>query len=175
MTPRSVPGLDPQKASETIDALSDRLVGLIDLQLVLKHVHWNVVGPAFIAVHEMLDEQVAAVREMTDEVAERIAILGGVPNGNSGNVVSSRDWEDYPLGRVAVERHLAELDQVYTGVIGDHRAAIETTGATDPVTEDLFIGQTAKLELFQWFVRSHLDSGADLDAELQTITGGQGT
>jgi starvation-inducible DNA-binding protein len=29
-------------------------------------------------------------------------------------------------------------------------------GHIDPVSEDLLIGQLAELELFAWFVRSHL-------------------
>ncbi len=154
----SVPGLDPSKATETISYLDDRLVGLIDTQLVLKHIHWNVTGPNFIAVHEMLDEQVAAVRAMTDEVAERIAILGGTPNGTPGYVVGKRTWDDYALGRGSVEQHLEALDDVYVGVISDHRGAIAAAGPIDPITEDLLIGQTAKLELFQWFVRSHIEN-----------------
>ncbi len=150
----TVPGLDAGAAAKAAEVLADRLVGTIDLQLVLKHVHWNVMGREFISVHEMLDEQVEAVREMTDEIAERIATLGGTPNGNSGAVVANRTWEDYPLGRASVADHLVELDKVYSGVIEDHRVAIDQVGDLDLVTEDLLIGQTAKLELFQWFIRS---------------------
>jgi starvation-inducible DNA-binding protein len=82
--------------------LEKRLVALIDLQLTLKHVHWNVVGPNFIGVHEMLDPQVDAVREMTDTIAERIATLGGVPVGTPEAVVDGRDWSDYSLGKATV-------------------------------------------------------------------------
>ncbi len=158
MAHTSVPGLESSQASEVITHLEDRLVGLIDTQLVLKHIHWNVVGRNFIAVHEMLDEQVDAVRAMTDEVAERIAILGGSPNGTPGHVVTKRTWEDYALARASVEAHLDALDRVYVGVIRDHRAAIGAIGPIDPITEDLLIGQAAKLELFQWFVRSHIEN-----------------
>jgi len=36
-----------------ITHLEERLAGLLDFQLVLKHNHWNVIGPNFIAVHEI--------------------------------------------------------------------------------------------------------------------------
>lgn len=158
MSHHSVPGLTSEAAQEVVDKLEDRLASSIDLQLTLKHIHWNVVGPNFIAVHEMLDEHVAAVRAMTDAIAERIATLGGEPNGTPGHVTSVRSWSDYKVGRAGVIDHLRALDSVYTGVIEDHRSAIAAVGEIDPITEDLLIGQVAKLELFQWFVRAHLDN-----------------
>jgi len=140
--------------------LQKRLVGLIDLGLTLKHIHWNVVGPSFIGVHEMLDPQYAGVQKMVDVTAERIATLGGVPSGLPGHLVETRDWDDYELGRADTQAHLAALDLVYTGVIEDHREAIDTAGDVDPVTEDMLIGQTGILEQYHWFVRTHLEDFA---------------
>ena len=159
----TVPTLDEASSKQAIELMQERLTALIDLQLTLKHVHWNVVGMNFIAVHEMLDPQVDAVREMTDAVAERIATMGGEPKGTPGSVTSIRTWDDYPLDRAPTVQHLVELDKVYDGVAGDHRAAIARLGDLDPVSEDMFIGQLAQLELFQWFVRAHLkDSDGDI-------------
>lgn len=154
----TAPGLSEGDASKVIDHLEQRLTALIDLQLTLKHIHWNVVGPTFIGVHEMLDPQTAAVREFTDAVAERIATLGGQPNGLVGHVGSARTWEDYSLGRDTVPRHLGALDEVYTGVVGDHRTALREIEELDPISHDLLVEQTGQLELFQWFVRAHLES-----------------
>ncbi|MFF0561997.1 Dps family protein [Streptomyces sp. NPDC004266] len=158
--PHTVPGLDPAEAERVADVLQARLHALNDLALTLKHVHWNVVGPHFIAVHEMLDPQVDAVREMADSTAERMAALGGVPIGTPGALVAGRTWDDYEVGRADAVAHLGALDLVYTGVIEDHRAAMKTAGDIDPVTEDMLIGQLAKLEQFQWFVRAHLESSS---------------
>ena len=138
--------------------LQDRLNALNDLALTLKHVHWNVVGPHFIAVHEMLDPQVEAVRAMVDETAERIATLGSSPVGTPGALVAARSWDDYAIGRDNAIAHLGALDQVYAGVIADHRKAIDATEEPDPVTQDMLIGQSGQLELFHWFVRAHLES-----------------
>ncbi len=152
----TVPAMSEQASVAVIEALQDRLVALIDLHLTLKHVHWNVVGMNFIAIHEMLDPQVDVVRLQTDAVAERIAILGGEPKGTPGAVVETRTWDDYDLDRAPSVQHLVALDNVYSGVIADHRGAIATVGELDPITEDLLIGHVADLELFQWFIRAHL-------------------
>ena len=138
--------------------LQVRLAALLDLGLTLKHVHWNVVGPNFISVHEMLDDFVAKVRPMSDAVAERIRTLGGVPHGTPQRIVDTRQWADYDVGRELTTRHLEALDSVYTGVVDDHRKVMDKAGEIDPVTEDLLIGQTAELELMQWFIRSFLEN-----------------
>lgn len=156
----TVPGLEFEDATTTIELLDDRMVSLIDLGLTLKHVHWNVVGPTFIAVHEMLDPQHESVRAMVDDVAERIATLGGSPDGTPGHLVEARTWGDYSLGRATAGEHLAALDLVYAGVIRDHRSAQEKSAELDPITEDLLIGQIRELELFHWFVRAHLESAS---------------
>jgi len=158
MTPTyTIPALDPEAAGRVASALQDRLVALTDLHLTLKHIHWNVVGPTFIGVHQMLDPQVDAVRLMSDDVAERIATLGHEPIGTPGFVVEHRTWEDYSLRRALTHEHLAALDLVYDGVVGDHRGLIETLDDLDLVTQDLLIEQSEQLEQFQWFVRAHLE------------------
>ena len=153
-----VPGLGSQDATEVVGILQDRLNALNDLALTLKHIHWNVVGPNFISVHTMLDPQVDAVRLMVDDLAERIATLGGSPSGTPGALVANRSWDDYSLGRDDALAHLGALDLVYAGVIEAHRKAIEQTEELDQVTQDMLIGQSEQLEQFHWFVRAHLET-----------------
>jgi starvation-inducible DNA-binding protein len=157
-------GLDRKASEQLVGILQARLVSLIDLGLTLKHIHWNVVGPHFIGVHEMLDPQIDGVRAMVDVLAERMSTLGVPPNGLVGALVQARSWDDYELTRADTTAHLAALDLVYTGVIEDHRAAIDKVG-DDPVTEDILIGQTGELEQYQWFIRAHLQG---TDGELVT-------
>lgn len=154
----TVPGMTKSPADAVIGILEERMVATIDLQLTLKHIHWNVVGPNFIGVHEMLDPQVDAVREMTDTIAERIATLGGVPVGTPESVVQRRTWSDYSLGKASVNEHLGALDIVYSGINSGHREAIGKLADLDPVSEDILTGELAQLEQFQWFVRAHLES-----------------
>jgi starvation-inducible DNA-binding protein len=158
MTQFTVPGLTDKQGSKIVDLLQKQLSTYNDLHLTLKHVHWNVVGPNFIGVHEMIDPQVDLVRGYADEVAERIATLGGSPQGTPGAILKDRTWDDYSVGRDTVLAHLAALDLVYNGVVEDTRKGIADTEKLDPVTQDILIGHAAELEKFQWFVRAHLEN-----------------
>ncbi len=156
----TVPGMSAENASRVVALLQDRLHATNDLHLTLKHVHWNVVGPHFIAVHEMIDPQVTAVRGFADDLAERIATLGGSPLGTPGSIVEGRTWGDYSIGRATTQEHLGALDLVYQGVISTYRDGISELDELDPVTQDMFIAQTEQLELFHWFIRAHLEDGS---------------
>ena len=136
MTAYTVSGMKTGNAEQVTALLQDRLNSLNDLALTLEHVHWNVTGPNFIVVHTMLDPQVGAVGAMADETAEWIAALGGSPTGTPAALVEQRDWDDYSIGRANAIAHLGALDVVYAGIIEAHRAAIDTTGELDLVTQD---------------------------------------
>ena len=76
--------------------LQQQLSTYNDLHLTLKHIHWNVVGPNFIGVHEMIDPQVELVRGYADEVAERIATLGFSPQGTPGAIIRTATGTTIP-------------------------------------------------------------------------------
>ena len=154
----TLPGMSQEDGDKTSKLLQDRLSALLDTQLTLKHIHWNVVGTNFIGVHEMLDPQYAAVSDMADETAERIAALGGEAMGTPGFIAKNRTWDDYSINRGTTMQHLGALNQVYDGLITDHRKVMDELDELDPVSQDMIIGQLAKLENFHWFVRAHLET-----------------
>ncbi len=158
MTRFTVPGMTDKEGARVSELLQKQLSTYNDLHLTLKHVHWNVVGPNFIGVHEMIDPQVELVRGYADEVAERIATLGESPRGTPGAIINDRSWEDYSVGRDTALAHLSALDLVYSGVIEDIRDRIAESEDLDAVTNDILIGHAAELEKFQWFVRAHLEN-----------------
>lgn len=162
-------GMTTGDAEKVAFVLQHRLAALIDLSLTLKHVHWNVVGPGFIAMHELMDEQVDVVRGFVDEIAERISTLGGVAAGLPGLVVQRRGSDDYALGRAPVPAHLGALDKVYERVGKGHREAIGDVDEIDPISGDLLITQASRLELHHWLIRSHLsDTSGRLVTESAT-------
>src|SRR6201992_840539 len=158
MTQFTIPGLTDKQGARVAELLQKQLSTYNDLHLTLKHIHWNVVGPNFIGVHEMIDPQVDAVRDFADDVAERIAALGASPKGTPGAIIRDRAWDDYSVGRDTVQAHLAALDLVYNGVIEDRRKGIEQTEQRGRATKAILTEQAAELEKFQWFVRAHLEN-----------------
>jgi starvation-inducible DNA-binding protein len=121
----TAPGLDREAAVRIIELLQLRLHAANDLHPTLKHVLWNVVGRHFIAVHQMLDPQVELVRGFADSLAERIATLGGSPQGTPGGIVAARAWDDHSLGRATTQQHLEDQG----GNLATSNASAETEAA----------------------------------------------
>lgn len=153
----TVPGINENDAKKLIDGLQERLTDFNDLHLILKHVHWNVTGPSFIGVHEMIDPQVEEVRGYADEVAERIAALGGEPIGTPAGHAEGRTPLQYDLNKADTQSHIRKLAELYTTVIERLRESLAEAGDIDSITEDIYISEAAGLEKFQWFLRAHIE------------------
>ena len=147
-----IPGLDEATSEKVIGILQERLSQEQEAALVLKHAHWNVAGPNFIAV-----PQVDEVLAMADETAERIAALGGSPSGRPDDIVRFRTWPKFELdGRQNTLEYLRALDAYYDSFIKDDREAIKELDDLDVISSNIVQDHVLKLEQFQWFMRSFL-------------------
>ncbi|MFD3698387.1 Dps family protein [Streptomyces sp. NPDC058646] len=132
------------------EALQGALVDLVDLSLVAKQVHWNVVGPRFRSVHLQLDEVVTSARTHSDVVAERAAALGITPDGRARTVASAGAITGVPEGWIKDTDAVRILVDALSTVIARMRERIQATGDPDPVTEDILIGLTGEFEKHHW-------------------------
>ncbi|MCD2191393.1 Dps family protein [Actinomycetospora soli] len=132
------------------NVLQDTLVDLIDLSLVAKQAHWNVVGPTFRDCHLHLDELVSLARTHTDDVAERCAALGVAPDGRASTIAKTSGIAPVEEGRLPVEEVNDTVSALLASLISRMRRRIGITGEHDPVTQDLLITQTAALERAHW-------------------------
>jgi starvation-inducible DNA-binding protein len=130
--------------------LQATLVDLIDLSLIAKQAHWNVVGQNFRSAHLQLDELVSAARQYTDDVAERANAIGVSPNGKAKTVVESSGIPAYPDNWQTVEATVAAIVEILGEVIKRLRKRIDETDKTDLVTQDLLIEIAAELEKQHW-------------------------
>ncbi|MGW0844446.1 Dps family protein [Streptomyces sp. NPDC002787] len=136
------------------EALQGALVDLVDLSLVAKQIHWNVVGPRFRSVHLQLDEVVDTARLHSDTVAERASTLGVSPDGRAGTVAASSGIGKVPDGWVKDTDAVGTLVDALGAVITRMRARVESTAEADPVSQDIFIGITADLEKHHWMFQA---------------------
>ncbi|MDI3406003.1 Dps family protein [Streptomyces cavernicola] len=136
------------------EALQGALVDLVDLSLVAKQVHWNVVGPRFRSVHLQLDEVVDTARMHSDTVAERAATLGVSPDGRSATVAQSSGIGGVPDGWVKDADAVQTLVDALGAVIARMRERVDATGEADAVSQDIFIGITADLEKHHWMFQA---------------------
>jgi starvation-inducible DNA-binding protein len=149
------------KQAEVADILQGNLVNLIDLALLAKQAHWNVLGPNFRSIHLQLDEITDAVREASDEVAERITTLGITADGRSETVAGASQLSNYPGGFQSVPDTVTAVADGMKTTIDALRSAIEKLGEIDPISEDLLIGISGGLEKQLWMLQAqevHLKS-----------------
>ncbi len=140
----------PAEHQEAVStALQTSLVDLIDLSLVAKQVHWSVVGPRFQSVHEALDEIVADARTFTDEVAERATAVGVSPDGRAKTVSADSALDEASAEFTSDDKVIRVITEALAATIKRLRSNIEKVGG-DPVTEDLLIGISARLEQLHW-------------------------
>jgi starvation-inducible DNA-binding protein len=114
-------------------------------------------GRLFHGLHQTFDEVAALAGENLDELAERIATLGGTAHGTVRDAAKNSRLSNYTadpadeLGRV---NGLA--DQMATSAAAV-RADIETTAALgDPGTADLLTEISQALDKGLWLLEAHL-------------------
>lgn len=151
-------GLKSNTKSAMIDLLNARLADAIDLALITKQAHWNLKGPTFIAVHELLDQLRDDIDEHVDIIAERVAQLDGVALGTAQTVAKATQLAPYPTDIRKVADHVTALVDRYAALSASTRDAIDTADeAGDADTADIFTAFSRVLDKNLWFLKSHLE------------------
>ncbi len=140
----------------TGEALQATLVDMIDLSLLGKQAHWNVVGPLFKTVHEHLDEVVDTARQYSDEVAERAVALGVNPDGSAATVASESPLSSLAPAWVSTEDAVAAVVDALDTITGRLRERIAVLDEADLVTQDLIIEITDAIEQHRWMFSAQL-------------------
>ena len=131
--------------------LNHRLADLIDLRLQAKQAHWNVKGPHFIGLHHLFDGVFEAVEPTVDDVAERIAALGGVVEGTLEAVSGRTALSSYPLKATAGRAHVAAK-----AAAGCRKSIDKLDEFGDAGSADLLTQAVRELDKQLWFVETHL-------------------
>lgn len=145
----------PFTASPTMAAHLQQLhVDLIDLHLVGKQAHWNVVGKNFRDLHLQLDEVVDAARDFSDTVAERMRAVYVTPDGRAKTVVAQSSLEEFPADEVDTAETVDLLTGALYAVAATARRIHDEVDSEDPTTADIIHSILERVEQLAWMIDS---------------------
>jgi starvation-inducible DNA-binding protein len=143
--------------AKAVEMLNRHLAAAIDLHAQVKQAHWNVRGPAFIAIHELFDKVADLVEDYSDLIAERAATLGGTAEGTIEVAVDRSLLERYTLGVADEKAHLVAVTAALAKFGESARKAIDEAAAFgDQDTSDVFTEVSRGIDKQLWLVESHL-------------------
>ncbi|MGF1508016.1 MAG: DNA starvation/stationary phase protection protein Dps [Myxococcota bacterium] len=149
--------LPESNRTRVIEALNARLSDTLDLVLQSKQAHWNLKGPSFIALHELLDEIADRLREQGDTMAERAVALGGIAEGTLQVVSERTSIPPLPVDLQAQNPLVDRLTDAFAKHAAQLREAIRTAEAADDAdTADVFTEVSREVDKDLWFLEAHL-------------------
>jgi len=143
----------PFKASKKLAGHLQQLhVDLIDLHIVGKQAHWNVVGKNFRDLHLQLDELVAAAREFSDTIAERMRAVYVTPDGRAATIGADSSLPEFPADEIDTAETVDLIVEAIYATAGTARRIHDDVDAEDPTTADLLHAVLERLEQLAWMI-----------------------
>jgi starvation-inducible DNA-binding protein len=144
------------QSATLIRLLNARLADAIDLLYQAKQAHWNVTGRGFYALHELFEKVADELREHVDDIAERVAQLGGEAEGSIRMAAEHSSLPEYPRQLSGSAAHIDALAKALDAAGTSMREAIDQADSLgDQVTVDIFVGVTREIDKLHWMVRAH--------------------
>lgn len=139
-----------------IETLNDVLAETIAVAFGCRLAHWNARGGNFEALHGLFGDAYAQLDKHADELAERIAALGGIVKGTVQQVAGASKLAPFPALAVSEREHLAAISARLGEFSGALRDAISRCDRIDdPVTVHHLTEAAACAEKLLWRVESH--------------------
>lgn len=139
-------------SKELADNLQQLSVDLINLHIVGKQLHWNVVGKNFRDTHLVLDEVVAAAREFSDTIAERMRALYITPDGRAETVAKTSTLPAIPTGEIDTADTVDLAAASLYAVAATARKMHDSVDAEDPTTTDILHAILERIEQLAWMI-----------------------
>jgi len=149
-------GLTKEERTDVVGELTKVLADSYAVYLKTHGYHWNVRGPEFFSIHNLLEQQYRDIWAALDDIAERIRALGELaPMGGAAyaNLTSIKDGDP----EKDANSMLTELMKDHETLIATMRTALKTADDDgDDVSVDLMTVRLGAHEKMTWMLRSTL-------------------
>jgi starvation-inducible DNA-binding protein len=148
----------PETGLEHRKRLANNLCGLLaDTYLLLvktQGYHWNVVGPLFVSLHRLTEEQYQNLFEAVDDLAERVRALGfPAPSSITEMIALAEIGED--TGNPTAEQMVENLVSDHEAIVRRLReAAVAAEKLHDVVTAGMLTDRMQFHEKAVWMLRA---------------------
>ena len=150
--------LDSSKLKNVVVALNGLLADFQVHYTNLRGMHWNVKGHGFFTLHEKFESLYNATADKVDEIAERILMLGGVPENRFSKYLQHSDVKEISDVSCGGEALRIVLD-TYKLLIKKEREIIKLADDVDDVvTADLLTGYLKEQEKQVWMLSAALSA-----------------
>ncbi len=138
--------------------LQDRLYDLLALASHAKQAHWTVTGRNFLTLHEFFDSIFTTLTGFADELAERIAALGGHVKGTIKFVAKGSQLPEYPVDITKAEQHIEAFSKALFQLKMLLRGNVRTVAELeDDGSVDLLTSMSRKIDELCWMVGAQIE------------------
>ncbi len=152
-------GLNEEAQKGVVELFKRTLADQHVLFMKMRNYHWNITGPQFIALHELIEEQYDQVAEAIDDTAERIRQYGDFAPGTLAEMLEMTRLTEEPGAVPTAREMVANLVADHEAVIRQLREDADTIDDEydDVAAEDYYINLMQDHQKMAWLLRAHLE------------------
>ena len=148
-------GLDANSRKSIIDLLNVALSDEILLATKTRNLYWNVHGTAFFELRALFDAQYQQLCSLSDEMAERVRMLGGFAFGSLRVFLENTRLSEQPGEVPDILRLLADHESFIRFLREDANRCKDEL--EDEGTKDLLVNAMRAHEKIAWMLRSSIE------------------
>ncbi|MGD0707810.1 MAG: DNA starvation/stationary phase protection protein [Anaerolineaceae bacterium] len=148
-------GLDSDVRHSVVEILNNILADEAVLSIKTRSAFWNVSGAVFFELQTLFETQYQLLNTISNEIAERVRMLGGIAIGSLEEILTHTRLEEQPGEIPDILRLLADHEVAIRFLRVDAAKCVEEY--EDEGTSDLLVSILRKHEKMAWMLRSHIE------------------
>jgi starvation-inducible DNA-binding protein len=149
-------GLDKDVRLSVVEMLNTILANEAVLTVKTRSAHWNVSGAGFFELYILFDSQYQQLNNISDEIAERVRMLGGMAIGSLQEFLNFTRIEEQPGIIPDILRLVADHEACIRLIREDTKKCSEEY--EDEGTFELLVSVMRLHEKMAWMLRSYIEN-----------------